>query len=68
MGVYVGQVVKAQGCERSEFSLQLCGRWVFCVRGKSSPRFVSLFLCRYSTCRYNNGVLAALIGLLQDVF
>lgn len=40
----------------------------FCVRDKSSPRFVSLFLCRYSTRRYNNGVLAALSGLLQDVF
>lgn len=39
----------------------------FCVWGKSSPCSVSLFLCRYSTCRHSNGLLAALGGLLQDM-
>lgn len=66
MGVYVGQVVKA---ERSEFFLQLCDRCFLCVEGgKSSPFFVSLVLCRYSTCGHSNGLLVALSEQLQEVF
>lgn len=36
---------------------------ILCEWSKSSPRSVSLFLCRYS----GDGILAALDGILQDL-